>query len=793
MAPPAAPPAAPEPLELGRVLSLKPGLRVERPGNGPTFLLGERERFVAPGAAAAEVLALVDGRRTVHEIVRAASPRVPEPEALYALIRLVASGHLVTAAPDLPPERAAFWHGVGLDARAATAALARTPVSVRALGDAVPSAWLTEALEQAGVLIGPDADVLAVLTDDLLHPELAAIDDRARRRDAPWCLIKPVGVMPLVGPIFAPGVGPCWACLAFWVRQNRPVEELVRRQAARDAPASTPPALFEASARAACGLGALALARALAAAGTEAARALASQVIALDLASLQTSAHAVVKRPQCSTCGDVGLMKAVGERPIALRPVPKTDADAGGYRQQAPRLTYDRWRHLISPITGAVTHVSPMPGRDTERRAVYTSGYLLCPRDGGPHASVFDKPCAGKGRDADQARVGALAEALERYSGVYQGDEARVRASRDELGPAALPPSALLGFSAAQYDARARRHASSADRRTWVPAPLEPSTPIDWTPAWSLSRRERRYVPLTYCYAEAPAECGVAFCGPCGNGVAAGTCLEEALLQALLELCERDAVGIWWYNRVTRPALDLDNFGDPYVDALRADYARLGWSLWALDLTHDLRLPTCAALAHHAPSDRFAIGFGCHLTPRLAAQRALTELNQIFDPEGTRKAPWGQAQLASRDYLFPCPDRPPIAAQGPPWATGAGWRASQSPPWAAGAGWRAAQSPPWATGADVRAAQGHPSPASADLRADLEHCIHRLDEAGLELIVVDKTRPDLGVHVIQAIVPGLRHFWPRFGPGRLYDVPPALGWLPRPLGEGELNPVPLLL
>jgi hypothetical protein len=24
-------------------------------------------------------------------------------------------------------------------------------------------------------------------------------------------------------------------------------------------------------------------------------------------------------------------------------------------------------------------------------------------------------------------------------------------------------------------------------------------------------------------------------------------------------------------------------------------------------------------------------------------------------------------------------------------------------------------------------------------------------------------------------------------------VPPALGWLPRPLGEGELNPVPLLL
>jgi oxazoline/thiazoline synthase len=746
-----APSRAPGPLALGRVLSLRAGLRVERLGDGPTFLLGERERFVAPGAGAAEVLALVDGRRSVHEIVRAASPRVSEPEALYALTRLVAAGHLVTAAPDLPAERAAFWHGVGLDARAATDALARTPVAVRALGDSVPIAWLTEALEQAGVLVDRDADLLAVLTDDLLHPELAAINDRALRRGTPWCLLKPAGTMPLVGPVFAPGVGPCWACLAFWLRTNRPVEELVRRRAARAEPVSAPHALLEASARTACGLGALVLARAFAAAGTAAARALSSQLLALDTASLQTTAHAVVKRPQCPTCGDSSLMKAVGERPIVLRPVPKSAADAGGYRRQAPRVTYERWQHLISPVTGAVTHVTPMPGRDTELRAVYASGYLVCPRDGVPRTNAFDKPCAGKGRDADQARVGALAEALERYSGVYQGDEARVRASRAELGSAALPPGDLLGFSAAQYGARDQLNAGGADRRARVPEPLDSSTPIDWTPAWSLRWGERRYVPLTYCYAEAPAECGVAFCGPCGNGVAAGTCLEEALLQALLELCERDAIAVWWYNRVARPAVDLDSFGDDYFDALRADYARLGWSIWALDLTHDLRLPTCAALAHHARTDRFSIGFGCHLAPRLAAQRALTELNQVFDPDGSRQAPWGPGPLPSREYLFPHPELAPTVAQ------------------------------------------SRPRAADTDLRADVEQCLHRLDEAGLEPVVVDKSRPDLGVHVVQAIVPGLRHFWPRFGPGRLYDVPPALGWLPRRLGEDELNPVPLLL
>jgi ribosomal protein S12 methylthiotransferase accessory factor len=81
----------------------------------------------------------------------------------------------------------------------------------------------------------------------------------------------------------------------------------------------------------------------------------------------------------------------------------------------------------------------------------------------------------------------------------------------------------------------------------------------------------------------------------------------------------------------------------------------------------------------------------------------------------------------------------------------------------------------------------------ADLRADIEQCMARLDEAGLDLVVVDKTRPDIGLHVAQVIVRGLRHFWPRFGPGRLYQVPCTLGWLPGPLAESELNPVPLFV
>jgi hypothetical protein len=54
--------------------------------------------------------------------------------------------------------------------------------------------------------------------------------------------------------------------------------------------------------------------------------------------------------------------------------------------------------------------------------------------------------------------------------------------------------------------------------------------------------------------------------------------------------------------------------------------------------------------------------------------------------------------------------------------------------------------------------------------------------------VLDQTRPDVEVPVVRVIVPGLRHFYRRFAPGRLYDVPVKLGLLDRPLPESELTP-----
>lgn len=712
------------------------------------FLIGERERFLLQGGAAT-VAGLIDGCRSVHDVLAASGPDLGERAALQSIHELWSLGHLVSFRRDMDDRDAAFWSGLGVNPNEASGALDASSVSLVSLGSDDVRLWVADALRQTGVRVAESGGLCVVVTADYLHPDLASFDQESRRRGRRWVLVKPTGVRPLVGPLFEPQGGPCWECLAFWLRANRPVEEFVRRNRGSGSSFLAPAAGTEASVRVACGLAALAVARLVV--GDVGAPALSSHLLALDLASFQITPHAVVKRPQCPGCGDPGVTARMSERPIELQPIAKSAVEDGGYRQHTPQRTFARYRHLISPITGPVAYLVPVPERSSGLRAVYASGYLVCPRSGSPETNVFDKMCAGKGRTPDQARTSALCEAIERFSGVYQGDEAFVRASRRELGPSAVAPGDLLNFSPAQYRMREELNRAARDGREWIPEPLDDATVIEWAPAWCLTRNERRHVPLAYCYAEVPRESGAAYCRPCGNGVAAGTCLEEALLQGLLELVERDAIAIWWYNEIRRPAVDLESFRDPYFVDLVAEYVSAGWTTWVLDLTHDLRIPTFAALAHHRAEDRFVIGFGCHLDPRVAVQRALTEMNQLFDPSGRERAPWDLARLASRDYLFPDPDQPRVTVH------------------------------------------THPRVCGSDLRADIQLCMERLAAAGLELIALDKTRPDIGLAVVQVFVPGLRHFWPRFGPGRLYDVPVALGWTSVRRSEEELNGVPLFV
>jgi ribosomal protein S12 methylthiotransferase accessory factor len=373
---------------------------------------------------------------------------------------------------------------------------------------------------------------------------------------------------------------------------------------------------------------------------------------------------------------------------------------------------------------------------------------------------------AGKGTSDVQARASALCEGLERYSGVFRGYEPRRRARLQELGGAAIRLADCLLFSDRQYCEREARNATGS-RFGFIPVPLDPEDEIDWSPVWSLTRSEVRYLPTAFCYYDYPQPHGRMYCLACSNGNAAGNTLEEAVLQGFLELVERDSVALWWYNRVRRPGVDLDGFDEPYLGRLQAFLHQHGRAFWALDLTADLGIPVFASVCRRidGPPEQIVFGFGAHLEPRVALLRAVTEMNQMLSspllaPQGKElgdptadpeTAHWLKtATTTNQPYLLP--------ADGPP-----------------------------------RSAASYPRAWADDVADDVRACQALVERAGLEMLVLDQTRPEVGLPVAKVIVPGLRHFWPRFAPGRLYDVPVRLGWLGRPLAEEELNPVPMFL
>jgi bacteriocin biosynthesis cyclodehydratase domain-containing protein len=741
--------------DFARVLRFKPHLLVLDAGPDALYVVDEFRRSVLPGEAFPALAGCMRDGLTIAQIFEALTARFSEWQILTALDHLVQRAYVCADSPGEGDVARGFFERVGLDGEEASRVAAQLQVAVEAFG--VDPQCQIDALSACGVQIVPQAAITVALCASYDHPGLGAAAERAAARDSALLIVTPTGAEPRIGPLLTPGGAaadvPCMECLRYWTALNRPVQTLLARHHGLEA-TRLPSAHSRASMGAVAALVA-AFVEQLAVSARHRQHA-GKHILSLRVDTFATAWHRVVRRPQCPRCGNPAWMREQAGRPPRLATADVRTRSAGGFRIAQPQQVFEQYRHLISPVSGPVAYLHPMPGRNAGMRNVYVAGYLVCPR-AAPYDNRFDRICSGKGSSDAQARASALCETLERFSGVYQGDEATIRgsmaglAAREPDGGEPVHVNALQQFSERQFEQREAINALTDDVRKQVPQRFTADSVIDWTPAWSIASGARRLVPLNYCYAETPDTGASAFCIHNPNGSAAGSCIEEAVLQGLLELVERDAAAIWWYNQVARPGVDIASFADPYFDALLAEYASLGWQLWALDITHDLQIPAIVALARNADTGRFSIGFGCHLDSRIALQRALTEVNQLLDVTAAAATPWDHTKLASEQFLYPAADLP--------LTDGSRW----------------------------------PRIGGADLKTDIEHGIGRLSSAGMDTLVVDKTRPDIGLPVVQVIVPGLCHFWPRFGAGRLYSVPVRQGWLARPRDEGELNRALLFL
>src|SRR5215469_18187154 len=111
-----------------------------------------------------------------------------------------------------------------------------------------------------------------------------------------------------IGPMFQPGTGPCWVCLAARLKGSRDEAHLLRRICGDRAFPAAPLVSLPAGRAAALELGALELVKWLTGLRTEGQQA----IFVLDLLSLTGRHHAVHRRPQCTGCGNPGMVAARG-------------------------------------------------------------------------------------------------------------------------------------------------------------------------------------------------------------------------------------------------------------------------------------------------------------------------------------------------------------------------------------------------------------------------------------------------------------------------------------------------
>jgi oxazoline/thiazoline synthase len=730
------------------------------PGEG-VLVLSEDAARALHGGAYEKIVPLMNGQRSRDEIVDALAGQVDAARVYYVLNGMESKGYLTEATSDIPASVAAFWHGAGIEPAAALAALRDRRVAVQTIGG-VNSAAMLSALAATQVKLGTQeqADLWLVLTDDYLRADLAAINAAALQANRPWLLVRVTGRELWLGPLFQPGETGCWVCMRQRLDRNRAVHRFVAQKKKLATPPLTALGALPATEAAACQMAAVAAAQFLAGAASG----FAGKALSLDWATFTSQTHALVRHPHCPACG---IAENPAMQPMQLQPGKAAFVRDGGHRSVSPENTLKKYAHLVSPLTGVVRMLAPVP-QDDGIAHVYMAGQnpaMKMDRMNHLRHGLRNASC-GKGMSETQAKVSALCEAVERYSGECTGGELRVtRALQDWKESEACHPNDIMLYSTRQYAEREAWN-KKGSRFNLVPEPLDEDTPIDWTPLWSLMAQRHKYLPtqLVYYCAQAREGDDTFYAMGRSNGNAAGNTLEEAILQGFLELVERDAVALWWYNRLCKPGVAVETFGEPYLLQLaehyRQHYQRV---TWALDLTSDLGIPAFVAVSKmmEGKEERLLFGLGCHLDARIALQRAFAEMNQMLGVahagkdgalslEDSETLEWlRHATVANQPYMAADPDQP------------------------------------------LKRFSDHPVAHSGEFLQDINHCRSIIEAQGMEMLVLDQTRADVGMPVVKVVVPGLRHFWARYAPGRLYDVPVKMGWLEKPRREDELNPIPI--
>ena len=273
----------------------------------------------------------------------------------------------------------------------------------------------------------------------------------------------------------------------------------------------------------------------------------------------------------------------------------------------------ERLEEAVSPLVGIVTQTISTTHTTDEASLPNCAGELASAR----RTVGGDSVEYGSGAHPlpERARAAAIGEALERYSAMFVPRE-RIR----------LTTARALGDTAARPSRFALFHPTQLSEPGFPFAAFTEDTRTTFVAGLSLVDGSSVYLPAELVYLGRPATLVPAVAYSTSSGLACAPTFTEAVLAALLELVERDAVMLAWKCGLSLPLLAWAD--DERLRFLDDRYFRpTGLRFAVVDGSVFLDVPVAIAVVHGPPGSNasLAVGAGAASTVAEAWLKAVSE------------------------------------------------------------------------------------------------------------------------------------------------------------------------
>lgn len=532
-------------------------------------------------------------------------------------LHLIDDGHVVT--DDLLSSR--WWNiqQVGRPRREALAeSLAEKFPWCRIVTDSIPprdDGGFTTGGSHCDLIIG------ALAGDELLL--LRRIAGFAHRAKVTSLYGHLDGLDAVVGPVVVPGQTACWECARLRLLANVDHQEAAHALHASLLSERAKPRARTYLASMAPLLGHLLALEAVKVVSRYTPSHLAGRLLTQNLVTLETTLHTLIRMPWCEVCGGEGSRGASDGGGIEEGESASTHAVLRPRTLDAvsdPSELRSMLAGWVDPRVGIIKQCLVSTPDATEPELPVTSAAILASYTEGTYVPSETKMGSGKGLTPVEAMIGAVGEAIERYSASRYRKADLHRAALNDLKEDRLDPRQICLYDDAQYD------------RPNFPFPrFDPERPIEWVKGSWLDTGGGVWLPALLTYFDFHTAPDERFCQVTSNGLAAGAGLEDATLRAVLELVERDAFMITWLAQRSAHRLVLDETLEPGAREVVRQLQERGVEVELFLLDVGLSVPTvmCLGIGDGERWPGVTVALGAHLSRRTAARRAILEQGHV--------------------------------------------------------------------------------------------------------------------------------------------------------------------